>query len=62
MGTPHKTRHAVATLWQANGMSRELAGELLGHGSIEVTGGYTHTQLKTLKEAVANHGITTRIA
>ena len=62
MRTPHIARHTASTLWQANGMSRELAGELLGHGSVEVTNGYTHTQLKTLKEAVKNYGISGAIA
>ena len=57
METAHKVRHTVSTLWQANGMSRELAGELLGHGCVEVTNGYTHTQLKTLQEVVRKCGI-----
>ena len=53
----HVLRHTTSTLWQANGMSRELAAELLGHSSVEVTAGYTHTQMSTMREALANHSI-----
>jgi integrase len=52
---PHCLRHTASTLWQAQGMPRELVAELLGHADVSTTKIYTHTQLNTLSKAMAQY-------
>lgn len=50
---PHSTRHTYSTLMQARGMPTAVVSKILGHQSLEVTGGYTHMDdYKILSEAV----------
>ncbi|MBP3921992.1 MAG: site-specific integrase [Ruminiclostridium sp.] len=55
---PHSTRHTYSTLMQKKGMPVAIVSKILGHHSLEVTGGYTHMDdLQTLIMAVKTYSL-----
>lgn len=51
--SPHCCRHTYITRLEAKGVPMQLIARLAGHSNIGTTAGYTHTELDTLADAVA---------
>jgi len=51
--TPHKLRHTCATQLLREGKDIAMVRDFLGHTNIETTGGYLHSDLGRMRQAVA---------
>jgi integrase len=47
---PHSSRHSLASLLEAKGVSLRYIQELLGHSDLKTTKGYLHSTEKTIRD------------